>query len=60
MEKNSQWVCVFIQALQLTALCQVPRVGKEVEPDVLCVLGPHPGDLLIFLSLPSSLAAAFA
>lgn len=60
MEKNSQWVCVFVQAPHMVALCQAPRVCEEAKPDMLGVLGPHPGDLVIFPSLPSSLEAVFA
>lgn len=60
MEKNSQWAGVFTRAPHLAARCQVPRVCKEVEPDMLCVLGSHPSDPLIFPSLPGSLPAVFA
>lgn len=52
-------VCL-CRPLRLAAGCQVPWVCKEAQPDMFSVQGPHPGDPLIFPSLPSSLTAAAA
>lgn len=55
----SGFVCL-CRPLRLASWCQVPRVCKEVQPDMFSVQGPHPADPLIFPSLPSSLTPAAA